>query len=222
MTSKTVTDEEMEAQGKVFQWVPAGTIIVPHIDVLYPNDLQSPVSPKSPGVLPYRVDEATDLNGMINPWKAFQYHKPMLGTISSPDDPTLTIDGDVHFTSKVSKTNVADPGIHAIASQYGGAGQRSWVQMFYLARPLFQWAKDGTNPVNHSVPQMPRLPPPSTTTCRSTSVPTSNRSKVEGRESRRVMATRGHPSVPFRWSRLQLRSRSMPTSRSRSALTKVI
>ena len=63
-----VTDEEMELQGKVYQWVPAGTNIVPHIDVLYPNDLQSPVTPKPPGVLPYRSDEYEDLEGLTNPW----------------------------------------------------------------------------------------------------------------------------------------------------------
>ena len=62
-----VTDEEMELQGKVYQWVPAGTNIVPHIDVLYPNDLQSPVVPKPPGVLPYRLD-IDDVEGVINPW----------------------------------------------------------------------------------------------------------------------------------------------------------
>ena len=57
----------MELQGKVYQWVPAGTNITPHIDVLYPNDLQSPVTPKPAGVLPYRVDE-DDTEGLVNPW----------------------------------------------------------------------------------------------------------------------------------------------------------
>ena len=43
--------------GQVYQWVPAGTIVVPHIDVLYENDIQAPVTPKTAGVvLPYRVN----------------------------------------------------------------------------------------------------------------------------------------------------------------------
>ena len=62
-----ITDEEMVLQGKVYQWIPAGTTVVPHIDVLYPNDLQSPVTPKPPGVLPYRID-IEDVGGLVNPW----------------------------------------------------------------------------------------------------------------------------------------------------------
>lgn len=62
-----ITDEEMVLQGKVYQWIPAGTTVVPHIDVLYPNDLQSPVTPKPPGVLPYRID-VEDVGGLVNPW----------------------------------------------------------------------------------------------------------------------------------------------------------
>ena len=63
-----VTDKDMEGQGKVYQWVPAGTTVVPHIDVLYPNDLQSPVPAKQTGVLPYRVDPYADVDGVTNPW----------------------------------------------------------------------------------------------------------------------------------------------------------
>ena len=146
---EVVTDEEMEAQGKVFQWVPAGTVVVPHIDVLYPNDLQSPVSPKPPGVLPYRVDEATDLNGMLNPWTSLYFLEPTVGIASTPDDPSLAITGDVRFTAKVTKTNLADQDVFAAASQFGGAGERAWVQLFYTGRPWWQWSSDGSGQWNH-------------------------------------------------------------------------
>jgi hypothetical protein len=64
-----LTDEVEAEQGKVYQWVPAGTIVVPHIDVLYPDDLQAPVIPKTPGVvLPYRSNIYTDYDKVLNPW----------------------------------------------------------------------------------------------------------------------------------------------------------
>jgi hypothetical protein len=63
-----LTDEVEAAQGKVYQWVPAGTIVVPHINVLYPNDLQAPVIPKTPGVvIPYRSN-ISDADKVRNPW----------------------------------------------------------------------------------------------------------------------------------------------------------
>ena len=68
-----VTDEVMGEQGLIYKWVPAGTIIQPHIDVLYPNDLQAPVPPKPASVLPYRAvgNYFTDLGGVINPWVTY-------------------------------------------------------------------------------------------------------------------------------------------------------
>ena len=62
-----ITDEVMNEQGYVYQWVPAGTIVVPHMDVLYPNDLQAPVPPKSSTVVAWRTS-STDLLGMPFPW----------------------------------------------------------------------------------------------------------------------------------------------------------
>ena len=61
-----ITDEVMREQGIVYEWVPAGTVVVPHMDVLYPNDLQL-VVPDKVGVLSYRAN-AADLQGIVNPW----------------------------------------------------------------------------------------------------------------------------------------------------------
>lgn len=63
-----ITDEVMAAQGFVYQWVPAGTFVVAHIDVLYANDIQTPVPTKPAGVLSYRTDIYADLGGVLNPW----------------------------------------------------------------------------------------------------------------------------------------------------------
>lgn len=49
----TVTDEEISEQGLAYRWVPAGTLVVPHLDVLYPNDLQAPVPDVSGNVTSY-------------------------------------------------------------------------------------------------------------------------------------------------------------------------
>ena len=52
------TDEEVAAQGMVYSWVPAGTPVQQHLDVLYPYDPQSavpdvtgPLTPSGSGVL---------------------------------------------------------------------------------------------------------------------------------------------------------------------------
>ena len=39
-----ITDEETIKQGLVYQWVPAGTPVQEHYDVLYPNDPKTPIS----------------------------------------------------------------------------------------------------------------------------------------------------------------------------------
>ena len=52
------TDEEVAAQGMVYSWVPAGTPVQQHLDVLYPYDPQSavpdvtgPLTPSGSGIL---------------------------------------------------------------------------------------------------------------------------------------------------------------------------
>ena len=62
-----VTDEVVASHGTSYQWVPAGTNVTPHLDVLYPNDLKLVVADKAPGVLSYRATDA-DLLGIRNPW----------------------------------------------------------------------------------------------------------------------------------------------------------
>jgi hypothetical protein len=61
-----VTDEDMEEQGLVYRWVPAGITVVPHLDIFYPWDVQNPLPPKAAGVLP-RYSESTP-DGVSNPW----------------------------------------------------------------------------------------------------------------------------------------------------------
>ena len=63
--SANVTDADMEEQGLAYRWVPAGIIVVPHLDIFYPFDAQNPVSPKAAGVLPYA---STDADGVASPW----------------------------------------------------------------------------------------------------------------------------------------------------------
>jgi hypothetical protein len=63
-----VTDEEVEAQGFVYRWIPAGVRVTPHLDVLYPGDIQE-VVPDVAGtpVNAYKTG-STDSLGVTNPW----------------------------------------------------------------------------------------------------------------------------------------------------------
>lgn len=60
-----ITDTEVMKAGMVYQWIPAGVTVIPHIDVLYPDDLRSAPPAKSATVLPY--DNGTN-GGVVNPW----------------------------------------------------------------------------------------------------------------------------------------------------------
>jgi hypothetical protein len=62
-----VTDEEVEAQGFIYGWVPAGVRVIPHLDVLREGDIRQPLSPVTGSVIPYKID-ANDLTGITNPW----------------------------------------------------------------------------------------------------------------------------------------------------------
>jgi len=64
--SANVTDEDMEEQGLVYRWVPAGITVVPHLDVLYPFDVQNPLPPKAAGVLARYSPSTRD--GVSDPW----------------------------------------------------------------------------------------------------------------------------------------------------------
>jgi hypothetical protein len=63
----TITDEEVEAQGFVYKWVPAGVRVTPHLDVLFPGDIQEIVQPVTGSVTPYKTSDS-DLLGVTNPW----------------------------------------------------------------------------------------------------------------------------------------------------------
>jgi hypothetical protein len=64
--SQNVTDEDMEEQGLVYRWVPAGITVVPHLDIFYPFDAQNPLPPKAAGILPYWSTGTPD--GVVSPW----------------------------------------------------------------------------------------------------------------------------------------------------------
>jgi hypothetical protein len=64
--SQNVTDEDMEEQGLVYRWVPAGITVVPHLDIFYPWDPQNTVPAKPAGVLPYLTVGMPD--GVDSPW----------------------------------------------------------------------------------------------------------------------------------------------------------
>jgi hypothetical protein len=64
-----VTDEQIEEMGLVYRWVPAGTTVIPHLDVFFPGDVRAPVQAKSPtDVLPYAGPDDEAPTGVLNPW----------------------------------------------------------------------------------------------------------------------------------------------------------
>lgn len=63
----TVTDEEVEAQGYVYKWVPAGVRVIPHMDVLSVGDPQSPIPAVTGTVLPVSTGPS-DKQGVPNAW----------------------------------------------------------------------------------------------------------------------------------------------------------
>ena len=114
----TVTDEEISEQGLVYRWVPAGTLVVPHLDVLYPNDLQSPVPDVSGAVTPYATASAP---GVANPWAATQYLQPTVGTASTPNPGPFP--AQCTFVYKVRGPNSVRT--HGVASQF--TSSPSWI-----------------------------------------------------------------------------------------------
>lgn len=64
--SPTITDELIEEQGLAYRWVPAGIAVIPHIDVLYPYDVRSPLPSK--GALTLYYDAVNQPGGVPNPW----------------------------------------------------------------------------------------------------------------------------------------------------------
>jgi hypothetical protein len=63
----TVTDEEVESQGYVYKWVPAGVRVIPHMDVLYVGDPQSPIPAVTGAVLPVSTGPS-DKRGVPDAW----------------------------------------------------------------------------------------------------------------------------------------------------------
>ena len=63
------TDTEAATQGLAHQWVPAGTPLYYHTDVLYPEDPKNALPPVTGSVLPLQVN-GTPLTGVVTPWIA--------------------------------------------------------------------------------------------------------------------------------------------------------
>jgi hypothetical protein len=62
----TITDEEVEAQGFVYKWVPAGVRVAAHLDVLWPDDIQEAV-PDNAGTAVTPYNNGTN-GGVTSPW----------------------------------------------------------------------------------------------------------------------------------------------------------
>jgi hypothetical protein len=126
----TVTDEEVEEQGYVYKWVPAGVRVIPHLDVLSIGDPQSPIPAVTGGVLPY--DTWSTPLGVRYPWPPSSVLLP--GTsgkyVSTPDAAAFDITGDLCIIARVTPTNWL--GIGTIVSKWSGV-QCSY--QMYLAGP---------------------------------------------------------------------------------------
>jgi hypothetical protein len=64
----TITDAEVEAQGFVYHWVPAGVRVTPHLDVLYPGDIQEAVPNNAGTPVTHYSTGPSDPTGVTNPW----------------------------------------------------------------------------------------------------------------------------------------------------------
>lgn len=65
----TVTDSEIEGQGFVYGWVPAGVRVIPHMDVLWVGDVQPVVPAVSGSVLAVKA-WSTDALGVQSAWSS--------------------------------------------------------------------------------------------------------------------------------------------------------
>jgi len=92
-----VTDEEVEAQGFVYKWVPAGVRVTPHLDVLRPNDIQEVISPVTGSVTAYKTNP-NDAMGVYNSWAATQYLDTTVGSVSTPDTSDMAPAGKMRLT----------------------------------------------------------------------------------------------------------------------------
>lgn len=83
------SDVEAAALGMAYQWVPAGTPLIYHLDVLYPYDPKSPLPPVTGPALPYLDDD--NPMGVESPW-------PTTPASAAPD-PSPPATGAVSFSA---------------------------------------------------------------------------------------------------------------------------
>ena len=120
---------------------PRGRAGDPHLDVLYPNDIQE-IVPDNTGtpVTPY--DNGTN-GGVSNPWAAYQYLDTNVGYVTTPNAGPLP--ADCCWVYRVRTP--AAPGDQYMAVQWSGhASNHSW---WLNIRPdgyrdLFTGGNDGT------------------------------------------------------------------------------
>jgi hypothetical protein len=100
-----ITDEERAKWGMVYQWVPAGTPITQHLNVLYPGDPQSEVPDVTGQPLPYRTDE-DDLMGLVKPWAISMVdrtsHEHTATTVTLTPDPGFVYANNSEHTQTVT------------------------------------------------------------------------------------------------------------------------
>jgi hypothetical protein len=73
------TDREAATQGLAHQWVPAGTPLMSHIDILFPEDPKNALPPVTGSVLVRRVNGSPQ-TGVSNPWIAREATAGIPGT----------------------------------------------------------------------------------------------------------------------------------------------
>ena len=73
------TDEEAASQGLAHQWVPAGTPLLYHTDVMYPEDPKNALPPVTGSVLPRQIN-GVPATGVTDPWRAREAYAGMPGT----------------------------------------------------------------------------------------------------------------------------------------------
>jgi hypothetical protein len=130
-----VTDEDVREAGMVYNWVPAGVTVIPHLDVFYPNDLRTPPPTKVATVTPY-YETTNYLNVGRSPNKY----------VTTPDFAAASITGDCVVKAKVRRNDFESALNETIVSHMGSAvGNYGWRMWWNAAgNLLFEATNDGT------------------------------------------------------------------------------
>ena len=136
----TITDEEVEQQGFVYKWIPAGVRVTPHLDVLYPNDIQE-IVPNNTGTPVTPIDTGTN-GGVPNAWAPFQYLDPVVGIATTPDPGPPPAEFTVVYKADTATPTSATP--NTVMSQV----TPSSYTVYHHNGSIAVWgSSDGTTPV---------------------------------------------------------------------------